>query len=409
LNKNKTNINIMKTRFKVTKPFKAVIFVSTSLALLSATLMPFLLSNRVLAAAPGEVTSRSIQMYDSTPGATTTYVVSFTTASTSAIQGIVVDYCSTDPLLGDTCNPAPSGFATGTTVTGTSGLGTMTGGTWTAASANGGRTFEYYNGGAGGSVGSSTPISITITGNVNPNTTCSTVSACEFYARIFTFATTGNLTTWLSTTDGSGSTGIVDFGGIAMTTVSNVIVNAKVQEMINFCVYTGLSCGSGSGVVTLGNAEGVLSASTAYLDNSTTYSIQTNAHTGAVINVEGPTLTYSGTATITNLTSPTLSATGNSQFGLCTFVDTGTTITPVGNYNGGGSTYCHDAIAPSTPGVHTLWYYGVNATTAPGDAIANVVAGSAATGTVVYLANISAVQQAGIYTSAQIYIATGTY
>ena len=399
----------MKTRFRIAKPFKAVVFIFTCLALLSATIIPTLLSNRVLAAAPGEVTSRSIQMYDSTPGDTTTYVISFTTATTSAIQGIAVDYCSTDPLLGDACSPAPSGFTTGTTVTGTSGLGGMSGGSWTATSANGGRTFEYYNAAAGGSVTSNTAITINVTGNVNPNTTCSTVSACEFYARIFTFATAANLTTWLTTTDGSSSTGIVDFGGIAMTTVSNVIVNAKVQEMINFCVYTGLSCGSGSGVVTLGNAEGVLSASIPYLDKSTTYSIQTNAHTGAVINVEGPTLTYGGTATITNLTSPTLSAIGNSQFGLCTFEVTGTTITPVGNYNGGGGAYCQNTTAPSTPGANTLWYYGVNATTAPGDAIANVIAGNPSTGTVVYLANISAVQQAGIYTTAQIYIATGTY
>jgi hypothetical protein len=38
-----------------------------------------------------------------------------------------------------------------------------------------------------------------------------------------------------------------------------------------------------------------------------------------------------------------------------------------------------------------------------------VTAGSVATGTVVYLANIAATQQAGYYTTTQVYIATGKY
>jgi hypothetical protein len=277
------------------------------------------------------------------------------------------------------------------------------------ASVNGGRTFEYNNSSATGSIAASTPITITVTGNTNPSTTCSSVSACQFYARIFTFVSTGNETTQVAAggANGSGSAGIVDFGGVALSTASNITVNAKVQEMINFCVDTGGTCGSGTSTVNLGNAQGVLSASTAYLDKTTSYSIQTNANSGVAINVEGPTLTYGG-ATITNLTSPVISATGASQFGLCTYTASGT-ITPVTNYAGTGSaSTCSAATAPSTPGTVTF-YYGAAATSGAGDTIANVTAGAPGTGNVVYLANISATQTAGLYTTTQIYIATGKY
>lgn len=398
----------MKTRVKVTRPLKSVVFILTSITLLTGALMPFLSSGRV--GATGEVTTRSIQMSNSTPSASgVTYVINFTTATAGLIQAVEVDYCSVDPILGDACSPTPSGFATGTGLGTVSGFGTESGGTWVTASVNGGRTFEYNNSSATGSIAASTPITITVTGNTNPSTTCSSVSACQFYARIFTFVSTGNETTQVAAggANGSGSAGIVDFGGVALSTASNITVNAKVQEMINFCVDTGGTCGSGTSTVNLGNAQGVLSASTAYLDKTTSYSIQTNANSGVAINVEGPTLTYGG-ATITNLTSPVISATGASQFGLCTYTASGT-ITPVTNYAGTGSaSTCSAATAPSTPGTVTF-YYGAAATSGAGDTIANVTAGAPGTGNVVYLANISATQTAGLYTTTQIYIATGKY
>ena len=400
----------MKTRVKVTRPLKSVVFILTSISLLVTGLIPLLSSGRANAAAPGEVTARSIQMYNSTPGGTSTYVINFTTATAGQIEAVVVDYCSTDPILGDACSPIPTGFASGAAVGTVTGFSGESGGTWTPTSINSGRTFEYNNPGiSAGTVSAGQAISITVTGNTNPSTTCSSVSACEFYARIFTFVSTANETTWATTGNGSATANVVDFGGIALSTASNITVNAKVQEMINFCVDTGGTCGSGTSTVNLGNAQGVLSSSTPYLDKTTNYSIQTNAASGAAINVEGPTLTYGG-STITNLTSPTTSTINTAQFGLCTYVLSGTTITPVTNYWGGSSgAYCSATASPSTPGASTTWYYGTAALTLAGDTIANVTAGSVATGDVVYLANIPSTQQAGLYTTTQIFIATGKY
>jgi hypothetical protein len=79
----------------------------------------------------GLVTTRSIQMSSSAAAATnTSYLVTFTPASATLIQAIAVDFCSNDPIIGDSCT-APTSFSVGTpTVTGTSVSG-ETGGSWT--------------------------------------------------------------------------------------------------------------------------------------------------------------------------------------------------------------------------------------------------------------------------------------
>ena len=228
-----------------------------------------------------QLQSRSIKMSSSAISATSVkYLTTFNVATTGVIQGIVVDFCNTDPIPGDACTK-PTGFTVGATITAANlGLNPTASTSWTPTSVNSGRTFELTNG-TGASVTAAATITIEITGNTNPS------ALGQFWARIFTFSSTANVTTWNTTANGSDSTSMVDYGGIALSTVNQITITAKVQETLTFCVYTsvydsGACTGTGT-AVTLGSGTGVLSSGSSWVDPSTKYDIQTNAASGATV------------------------------------------------------------------------------------------------------------------------------
>ncbi|MGH7237583.1 MAG: hypothetical protein ACREGF_03550, partial [Candidatus Saccharimonadales bacterium] len=196
---------------KIIKWFQRPLNVTLSVVLASTGLLPLFLGGSALAY--GQVQSRSIEMSDSSAGSSaTSYAVNFTTATTGTVAGIVVDFCAgtSSPIIGDTC-AAPTGFSVGTpTVTGQSGnISTLT----TAASANTGRTLELS--GTGASLTAPAVVSFTLTTATNPTTTGT------FYARIFTFASSTGPATWVTAnSDGSSTTGVVDAGGVALSTAA---------------------------------------------------------------------------------------------------------------------------------------------------------------------------------------------
>src|SRR5438034_1320712 len=99
----------MKTKLLKTMGAGYVVF---AIAFIAALLVPAL-ANKVAA---GQVTSRSIQMSDSTVSASSvSYLVSFKPTVTSNIGGIVVDFCSgaSTPIVGDTTCTYPAGFTMG--------------------------------------------------------------------------------------------------------------------------------------------------------------------------------------------------------------------------------------------------------------------------------------------------------
>lgn len=391
-------------------------------ALLLAPVLTTIFSYGDVFAAYGLVTTRTIQLSDSNASDTgVSYNTSFVTATTGNIQGIVIDFCTNDPIIGDTCTGPSSPFTVGASPTFSGLTGVTSPGSWTASSVNSGRTFELQYS-SGGSVTSGTTISFAITNVVNPpgaNTT--------FYARIFTFATTANVTTWNGTANGSATTNVVDAGGIALSTAQTITVTAKVQEQLTFCVGTHAtssaasataqtSCGSLSSTgVTLGNALGVLSSSGPFVDVTTQYIIGTNAASGAVVTVKGATLTSGSGATITAIgsTAATSSA-GSSQFGICTYEGTGSNLgfsgyTTYNSSNCSGTTQTAGYGSTGGNGTAAFGFNTTNTTSTYGDSIAKETAGSNSTGIVAMIGNISASQTAGIYTTTLTFIATGTY
>lgn len=395
---------------KIKNWLRRPLYVAISAVLTFAAVMPLL--STATALAYGEVSSRSIEMSDSSASATgVTYTVGFT-PNGSSIQAIIVDFCSNDPIIGDSCT-APTGFSLGATASVSNQSSNISSYTTVGELGSNHSTLELS--GTAGAV--SGAVSFDINSVTNPS------AVGTFYARILTFDTKTDADSYSAT---GTNTGLVDAGGIALSTVAQITVTSKVQEELTFCVGTtsgATSCASDTGSdVTLGDDHGVLSSSGPFVDKNTTYVVQTNATSGAAIRMKGGTLT-SGSNTITATGStPATSSAGSSQFGLCTYEASGSTISTASytTYNGTGTgtpgTTCQTqtsqtAGTASTGGAGTA-KFGFNTTATSstyGDQLAQVSAGATATGVIAFLGNISVTQQAGIYTTTLTFIATGTY
>ena len=369
----------------------------------------------LIASAFGQVTTRSIEISSSVVSATSvSYLVTFNPATAGTLGGIDLDFC-TDPIIGDSCT-VPTGFTTTaspTLLAAPSGFSTSTG-SW-GVTVNAGHNLVYLtNATAQTETGISTAISFTIQGITNPSTLGS------FYARILTWDTQAHANAY--TSGGTPGAGIVDAGGIALSTTAQITITSKVQESITFCVYTstydsGACTGTGN-AVTLGNGNGILSTIGSYTDLSTKYDIQTNALHNVTIRFTGAPLT-SGSNIIENSTlsgtgstaaTAYASTAGTAQFGLCTYEATGTTITPASTYSGTGPTACNTAASGYNLASTAIFGFNIaNAASTYGDTLATVTPGATAEGIVGFLGNISNSTPAGVYTSTLTFIATGAY
>jgi len=376
----------------------------------------------LIASAFGQVTTRSIEISSSVVSATSvSYLVTFNPATAGTLGGIDLDFC-TDPIIGDSCT-VPTGFTTTaspTLLAAPSGFSTSTG-SW-GVTVNAGHNLVYLtNATAQTETGISTAISFTIQGITNPSTLGS------FYARILTWDTQAHANAY--TSGGTPGAGIVDAGGIALSTTAQITITSKVQESITFCVYTstydsGACTGTGN-AVTLGNGNGILSTIGSYTDLSTKYDIQTNALHNVTIRFTGAPLTSGSNVieatTCSGTDSPqgscpgiastaVASSAGTKQFGLCTYEATGTTITPASTYSGTGPTACNTAASGYNLASTAIFGFNIaSAASTYGDTLATVTPGATAEGIIGFLANISNSTPAGVYTSTLTFIATGAY
>ena len=384
--------------------------------LLLASLLPILSRQKV-----GAYTlpiSREIKLSTSLASATNvTYRVAWQASASYTIKGIVVDFCSTSPIIGDTCTK-PAGFDVGTpTITNLNGI---SGGTWAsgAASANSGRTLLLTDATGNALTASTTNVSFELTTATNPS-----ASNTTFYARILTYINDTGANSPATYTDTSPGT-TTEAGGIAMSTADQITVQSKVQERITFCIYTSAAnytnCTvSTTNPVILGDTNGVLSTTQPSINKTAKYNITTNASNGVTIRAKGTTLT-SGSFTIDPVaagnSTGTTSSVGTEQFGVCTYRDTGggtTGLTPSAPYN---SANCSGTTAGQGAGNDNSANFGFDTTTSNdnwgttyGDTIATKAAGDFSTGILVFLGNVSNTTEAGIYTTTLTFIATGNY
>jgi hypothetical protein len=307
---------------------RRVVSTLASMGLLLGMIMPAVIPSFASAA---EVTTRSIDMSSSAASATgVTYDVTFTPVSNAA--GYIIDFCSDTSLVGQTCG-TPTGLSTASAST--SGSATVT----PLSSDTAAKVVVSLTGGSANTVA--------ITGMVNPST------IGTFYARIVTYATSGDMTGVDAPTDNTTlTTGNTDSGGIALSTTSAFQVNASVLESMVFCVagsdtsvVANTSCADSAITSIAPNLQlgvstgGAVALESGTLSTGTVYTqLSTNAAHGAVVSLKssatscgGLELSGSGACNIAPSPIGGFSA-GTADFG----VKTGTAVA---TSNGSGGTY----------------------------------------------------------------------
>ncbi|HSW85434.1 MAG TPA: hypothetical protein VLF79_02360 [Candidatus Saccharimonadales bacterium] len=201
--------------------FKRMMFVALAALIV---VVPILIISQTVTAA--QITNRSVLISTAQAGATANFTFTFTPGSTTQIQSIKFQACTT--ALG-TCTPGGSGTPTGINLSG----GTISkGGTWGGAtnfskdtSTTGCTTVDTLCVTRSDTTSQALVAhSIIDTGAINQDATnCSAAPNCTFFIRMTTFSDGGYTTT-------------VDAGTMASSTTQLFTVNAAIQEVLTFCI-----------------------------------------------------------------------------------------------------------------------------------------------------------------------------
>lgn len=243
--------------------------VIASLGLLLATILPTL--TPALAAA-AQITSRSIELSNSTASATgVTYQINFT--SVGAAEAVLVDFCSDTPLIGEVCT-APTGFTVASVTESDADI--------TSVVAEDANTLFIE-----GSVAAATAKSFEVNAITNPST------VGPMYARIVTYAT--DLTNAQAQyTDATSLGTYVDTGSVAVSITDGIGVSGDVLETLTFCASatavtgTGCSAGVSAPTLALGETTGSVTALSALAVSTGDIwtQLSTNASGGAVVSLK---------------------------------------------------------------------------------------------------------------------------
>jgi len=397
--------------------------------MLLASAVPILVSRS--ASAYTLLGDREIRLSSSEANAAgVTYRVNFEIASTSDIGGIVVTFCENTPIIGDTSCTVPTDFVVSNTFA-NGDAGDVDVSTWSAAASEeattgtGNNTFTLTTATPATSLAAGNSVDFEITGVNNPSDTGT------FYARIMTYGSNTNANGY-TIADPEAVGAMIDAGGIALSTADLITIEAKVQERITFCVYTGATtayddtdCSAVTDPVVLGDANGVLDSINPSISKDAKYNITTNASTGATIRMKGDTLT-SGSFTVDAIgdVSPgdgilEPSVTNSEQFGFCNYRDAGggvAGLTPTAPYDHANCVTTTQGQGAGNDASTEFAFFldgGASGSTAIdgtyGDVIASKTAGDWSTGVLVFLGNIDNTTEPGIYTSTLDFIATGRY
>lgn len=381
-----------------------------------------------------QLTNRHIRMSDSAQSANGTittgvgsgtnvsYAVGFDTTSTStAVGGIVIDFCANSPLAGDTCT-APTGFNSnaGTmSISGQTGLGSGSFSVYTPVSAVPNRITLTRTTPAN-PAGSATFVlgDGVNNGFTNPDTTNAQKT---FYARIYTYATASAAQSHSS----SNPLNYIDNGGIALSTANVITISAQVQENLIFCVFGAVApndncvaaAGSEVPALEIGHTNGsaALSIDSSAVDTADAFmQVSTNAGNGVAVHMRSSAAgggLINGSDSIppvgTGAATPSAITAGLAAFGLIVFPGTGSigVLEPDANYYNAA----HDTVGE-------IVHYGMDSTTATnvnttfGDPIATTGgATSNMTSKLTFAATASNVTPAGKYTTEIALIATGKF
>jgi hypothetical protein len=317
-----------------------------------------------------QLTTRSLELSSSSVGATNVvYNLQFTLATAGTLGSIVLELCTNDPFPITPCTPPAGLNMSAATLTGQSGA--------VGFSIDASSTSNKIVLTRAPAVTAITPVNYIFQGITNPS------AASTYYGRIVTYATN----------DASGAP--TDKAGIAWATLNLFSLNTEVPQFLEFCVGITISafdCSTATGsYINFGNlTPGVTSAGTSQFVSAT------NAAFGYSVGVYGLTM-ISGTNAIPALNSQTFPAPGNSQFG---FNVRANSLPAAGT----------DPVGPGVAGVNVNYNTPDKYRFNDGDQVVS----SAGTSdfrkfTETYVANVSASQPAGQYSTTLTYVCLANF
>ena len=361
-------------------------------------------------------------------GTNVTYQVKFD--ATAQASSMVIDFCSQDPIINDTCTTPTNFSASSVTLTNVSSTGQVgvAANNWTVT-ATAGRVKLADDGVSGHDIQASSTQKFELNLVTNPSTTGT------FFARMYTYSNN----TWGTYASATSIGNFVDYGGIAMSTTNTITITARVQEQLTFCVTaadpntwttspdcTDPNVSGNPPALTLGHGSPtkVLDANTVDTGDVWTQ-LSTNATHGAVIKIRDSNLTCGGLSADAGATCaiPPIAAgasvvpvnlvAGTAAFGL--FVDVYNPTTPPPGQVGSVT-----ANSEYNDGSHTLsstpWYNfdntssNNNVTSTYGSTVASTAAPVYRADDIYQFAATAALTTpAGIYTANLSLIATGTF
>ena len=216
----------------------------------------------------GQLENRQLQLESAAASAETEHAFTFDIATTETIEGIAFEYCENDPFPGESCD-TPSGMDVGgaTMTDDEGGLDTLNTEGTNELHVTGSESFDAED-----------SVSFTFEDVTNPDQPNE-----EYFVRVYTYTDSGDV-------DSNDDDLATDTGGIAFSTAETVQVTARVQETLQFCVYTNDECGDGGSETSLG----VLNIAETQTAESY-FDVATNARSGMNVQYVGSTLESDGT------------------------------------------------------------------------------------------------------------------
>jgi hypothetical protein len=392
-------------------------------------------------------------------GTGVTYRVSFT--ALAGAGSMVIDFCQGTPIINDACT-APTGMTAAAATLNANqassfGLtGQVYGGNGWSTSATASQ-IKLADTASGQDIAAG-PQVFELSGITNP----SAIGASPvgtFYARIYTYQ--GNSygayasATNVANSQSPATGGVVDYGGIALSTSNTITITARVQETLTFCVTKAdpttwttshdcsdpvVAAAANYPALTLGHnaGTGALTLDPSVVDTATIWTqLSTNANSGAVVNLRNSNNTCGGLSADNNTTCA-IPAVADGQAGTAGYqagpINAGTASfgvfadSPVNDINFAGTLTPTDAYHDNAHATFPadVWY-GMDNTTADGAGlIPKTTAGSVKStfgSTVasttaplshidmrfIFAAAASLTTPAGIYTANLSMVATGTF
>lgn len=355
-------------------------------------------------ASAAQITVRSLQLQagasgdgGSMPGGTVNHLFTFTLPTSTAIGSLLFQYCTTAADVGASTCIAPTGIDVSTAT-----LGASTGVTGLTKQAGAPANSFYLTRAPGGTTtpAANTVVTVLMNGVENPTDPNKT-----FFVRINSFLSM----------DASGTA--IDRGTVAASTANQLQLSGVMPESLVFCTGETVGVNATTSIPDCSTAIdssiefNQLFSSTDTATATSQMAASTNAGSGYVITVNGPTLT-SGSNTIAPMATPGASARATPQFGMNLRANTNAVAT---NFPGTSADPAPLANASNFRGEALTGYNTVDTfkfnSSDPVAASTNGGAGGtdAQIFTASYIANVPGSQPAGTYSTTLTYICTPTY